>query len=140
MGTLEQKQDFLTEFGPIAAFMAQQVDSRFPRSKEFICGDLRAYLRAGPTFNHDSRDWEPGVTIANVSTRHDVRNKGHFRAFLRHLEKTAKAAGFVSLHVELVGNEVLRAALERYGYARNYRGMPSDSDTSLYEYHYKKNL
>ncbi|MND89990.1 hypothetical protein D3C80_820660 [compost metagenome] len=140
MDTLEHKQTFLTEFADIAAFLVKQVDSRFPRSVEFLCGELRVYLRAGPTFNHASRDWEPGVTIANVSTRHNVRQQGHFRTFLRHLEKVAKATGFVALHVELVGNEILRSALERYGYARNLKGMKPDDDMSLVEYHYTKNL
>ncbi len=137
---LKRKQDFLTDFSNIAAFLVRQVDSKFPRSVEFLCGELRVYLRAGPTFNHALHEWEPGVTIANVSTAYKQRGKGHFRAFLRHLEKVAKEMGFVGMHVELVGNELLRAALERYGYARNLKGMKPDDDMSLVEYHYTKNL
>jgi GNAT superfamily N-acetyltransferase len=100
----------------IKTFLAEQSESRLPRSVEFKTGPIVVYLRSGEYINAENEMRMRAAAISRIDVKPEFQNKGRFKEFLTALEEYAVYLNYHYVRVEQVHNKILRDALSRYGY------------------------
>lgn len=100
----------------IKTFLAEQSESRLPRSVEFKTGPIVVYLRSGEYINAENEMRMRAAAISRIDVNPAHQGKGRFKEFLTALEEYAVYLNYHYVRVEQVHNEILRHALSRYGY------------------------
>ena len=87
-----------------------------------------AYVRCWPKKTKGSKDGRVGLILANVNVSPGLRRRGHFKRFLRVLEREA-ASRNMDLYIEQVQNPNLLAFFQKH--PRYVEHGPSHLDTKV---------